>query len=89
MQESLVQHVLSRKVRPVHPGEIITDILLDRGLTPETYANGNFILQEILEGKSSMSVRFAEDLGKKFDINPQLLIDIQRKVDIWDSLSDS
>lgn len=88
MTDKLAQHILLRKVRPVHPEEMISDIILDGGLTPEIYANGNFILQEILEGKRPMSISFAEQLGKQFDISTELLMRIQRKVDIWDSKSD-
>ena len=82
---NVVNFTVSRKVRPIHPGEMVTDIFLDRGMTPEKYSKGNFILQEILEGKRPMCLSFAEELGKQFDISTQLLIDMQRKVNIWDS----
>lgn len=85
MADKLVQHVLSRKVRPAHPGEIIQDILEDRGITVDDYYRSCPILKEIIEGKRSMTYAFARELEDQFAVKTELLMNLQRKVDIWDS----
>jgi len=80
----LVKSVMFRKVRPIHPGEIIRDILEERNISIN-----NLYLNEILEGKRSITFLWAKEIEKELGISTQLLLNLQRKVDIWDSLYDN
>lgn len=83
---NFVNSVTKRKVKPLHPGSIVIDILEDRGISIEEFSRENSKLKEILEGKRPMSYRFAFEIELRLGISAQLLLNLQRKVDIWDSL---
>lgn len=85
MQDKLVQHVLSRKVRPAHPGDIIRDILDERDISIGDLYLYNLELDEILEGERPITHYWAIEMEDKLGISSQLLINLQRKVDIWNS----
>jgi plasmid maintenance system antidote protein VapI len=82
----LVKSIVSRKVRPVHPGEIIRDILDDRDISIGDIYLYNLELDEILEGDRPITYFWAKEMEKELGISTQLLLNLQRKVDIWDSL---
>lgn len=84
MTDKLVQHVLSRKVRPVHPGEIILDILEYRKDIVFDISK----YEEMLKGKRPITYEFAKEVENKLDLRADLLMVLQRKVDIWDSASE-
>ena len=81
----LVQSVISRKIRPIHPGEVATDILKDSGINIQSYSSLNYKLRETLEGKRPMTYTMAKDLQCRLKVSAELLMNLQRKVDIWDS----
>ena len=81
----LVQSVISRKVRPIHPGEVATDILKDSGINISGYAGFNYKLRETLECERPMTYTMAKDLQYVLKVSAELLMNLQRKVDIWDS----
>lgn len=85
---SFVNSVMKRKVKPLHPGSIVIDILEDRGISVNEFVKSNSKLREILEGKRPISYRFAFEIDLRLGISAQLLLNLQRKVDIWDSLSE-
>lgn len=82
MTYKLVQHVLSRKVRPAHPGEIILDILESR----KDIVFDVVKYEEMLKGDRPITYEFAKEVEDKLDLSSNLLMNLQRKVDIWDSL---
>ena len=84
MTYKLVQHVLSRKIRPAHPGEIILDILESR----QDIIFDISKYEEMLSGKRPVTYEFAKEVEDKLDLKADLLMNLQRKVDIWDSLTD-
>lgn len=77
---NLVGNIMQRKVKPLHPGSIVVDILEDRGIDKEEF------LKDILEGKRPIRFKFAFEIDLRLGIPTQLLLNLQRKVDIWDSL---
>jgi len=83
----LVKSVMSRKIRPVPPGEIIRDILDERDISIGDIYLYNLELDEILKGERSITYFWAKQIEKELGISTQLLLNLQRKVDIWDSLS--
>lgn len=54
---NLVDSVSKRKVKPLHPGSIVIDILEDRGVSQVEFCDGDYNLEldEILEGKRPVS----------------------------------
>ena len=79
------QSIISRKIRPIHPGEVVSDILDDLGINIRSYAGFNYKLKETLEGKRPMTYTMAKDLQCRLTVSAELLMSLQRKVDIWDS----
>ena len=85
---SFVSSVTQRKVKPLHPGSIVIDILEDRGISVENFSKNSSKLREILEGKRPITYVSAFEIDLRLGVSTQLLLDLQRKVDIWDSLSE-
>lgn len=81
---SFVNSVKQRKVKPLHPGSIVIDILEYRGISIEEFSRNNLKLREILEGKRPVSYKFAFEIDLRLGISAQLLLNLQREVDIWD-----
>lgn len=85
---SFVTNIMQRKVKPLHPGSIVIDILEDRGISVGEVFFYNFELEEILKGLRPMTYYWAVDIENRLGISAKLLLNLQRKVDIWDSLSE-
>jgi len=98
MKENMVSvsSILSRKIRPIHPGEIIRDLLEERDSCVGDLYLYNLELDEILEGDRPMTHYWAKNLESrlgsildiKLGVSSELLMRLQRKVDIWDSKED-
>ncbi|MEA5599626.1 HigA family addiction module antitoxin [Nostoc sp. UHCC 0252] len=78
-----------RLVRPIHPGEVIADILDDLDINTANFAENlgvsNQTIQEIINGQRSITVDIAIRLGKALGNGPRLWLNLQQKVDLWDS----
>ena len=81
----VVSFTVSRKIRPVHPGEVVSDILDDLGINIQSYSSLDYKLRETLEGKRPMTYAMAKNLQWMLKVSAELLMNLQRKVDIWDS----
>ena len=81
---------LERKVRPTHPGEVISDILEDLEITQTKFAEiigvSRRSVNEIIQGQRPITVDMAIRIGKALGNGPQLWLNLQQKVDIWDAL---
>jgi len=88
MSVNFVFNVMQRKIRPLHPGSIVIDILEDRGINIRDLYLYNLELDEILKGERPITYYWVKEIENKLGIPVQLLINLQRKVDIWDSLSE-
>lgn len=79
-----------RQVRPVHPGEVISDILEDLEITQTRFAEilgvSRRTVNEIVQGRRPITVDMAIRIGKALGNGPQLWLNLQRKVDVWDAL---
>ncbi|MEB3219762.1 MAG: HigA family addiction module antitoxin [Nostocales cyanobacterium 94392] len=79
-----------RLVRPIHPGEVIADILDDLDIDSTKFAEilgvSNQIVNEIINGQKPITVDIAIRLGKALGNGPRLWLNLQQKVDIWDAL---
>ncbi len=82
--------LLERKVRPTHPGEVIADILEDLEITQTKFAEvigvSRRSVNEIIQGRRPITVDMAIRIGKALGNGPQLWLNLQQKVDIWDAL---
>ncbi len=80
----------NRLVRPIHPGEVIADILDDLEINPNNFAEmlgvSNQTIQEIINGEKSITVDMAIRLGKALGNGPRLWLNLQQKIDVWDAL---
>lgn len=78
-----------REVRPVHPGEVISDILDDLGMTQTKFAEilgvSRRTVNEIVQGRRPITVDMAIRIGKALGNGPQLWLNLQQKVDVWDA----
>ncbi len=82
--------IYGRKVRPVHPGEVISDVLEDIEMTQTKFAEilgvSRRSVNEIVLGQRPITVDMAIRIGKALGNGPQLWLNLQQKVDIWDAV---
>jgi antitoxin HigA-1 len=86
-----IQEIIQgRKVRPVHPGEVISDVLEDIEMTQTRFAKilgvSRRSVNEIVLGQRPITVDMAIRIGKALGNGPQLWLNLQQKVDIWDAV---
>ena len=85
--ENIIQ---GRKVRPVHPGEVLADVLEDLEMTQTRFAEilgvSRRSVNEIVLGQRPITVDMAIRIGKALGNGPQLWLNLQQKVDIWDAV---
>ncbi|MEG4025972.1 HigA family addiction module antitoxin [Microcoleus sp. S13C4] len=86
-----IQNIIQgRKVRPVHPGKVISDVLEDIEMTQTTFAEilgvSRRSVNEIVLGQRPITVDMAIRIGKALGNGPQLWLNLQQKVDIWDAV---
>ena len=82
--------IQGRKVRPVHPGEVISDVLEDLEMTQTRFAEilgvSRRSVNQIILGQRPITVDMAIRIGKALGNGPQLWLNLQQKVDIWDAV---
>jgi antitoxin HigA-1 len=82
--------IQGRQTRPIHPGEVIADILEDLEITQTKFAEilgvSRRTVNEIVQGRRPVTVDMAIRMGKALGNGPQLWLNLQQKVDIWDAL---
>ena len=88
MQE-LQDTIKERKVRPVHPGEVLADVLEDIEISQTAFAEmlgvSRRTINEIVQGRRPVSVDMAIRIGQSLGNGPQLWLNLQQTVDIWDA----
>ena len=82
--------IQGRKVRPVHPGEVISDALEDLEITQTRFAEilgvSRRSVNQIVLGQRPITVDMAIRIGKALGNGPQLWLNLQQKIDIWDAV---
>jgi addiction module HigA family antidote len=80
---------VNRRIRPVHPGEALKEILPDSGLTQAELANLMHVsrrtVNQLLQQKRDVTVDTAMRLARVFNTTPQLWLNMQQAVGIWDA----
>ncbi|MBD2021236.1 HigA family addiction module antidote protein [Leptolyngbya sp. FACHB-36] len=88
--EELQKLIDGRQARPVHPGEALEDVLEDMGMTQTKFAEvlgvSRRTVNEIVQGRRPVTVDMAIRIGKALGNGPQLWLNLQQKVDIWDAI---
>lgn len=88
--KDLQNMIQGRKVRPVHPGEVLADVLEDIEMTQTRFAEilgvSRRSVNEIVLGQRPITVDMAIRIGKALGNGPQLWLNLQQKVDIWDAV---
>lgn len=83
---------LEKQARPVHPGEVIADLLDDLEMTTIDFARKLDVspdtVEAIIQGRLPVTVDMAIRLGKALGNGPQLWLNLQQKVDIWDTMEE-
>jgi antitoxin HigA-1 len=79
-----------RKVRPTHPGEMLReDFLPDYGLTVSGLARALGVsrqtINEVLRERRAVSPEMALRLSRLFGNTPELWLNAQRAVDLWEA----
>lgn len=87
---NLLESLKDRKIRPSHPGEIILDILEDVEISQTQFAKmlgvSRRTVNQIIQGHRPITVDMAIRIGKALGNGPELWLNLQQKVDIWDAL---
>jgi antitoxin HigA-1 len=90
MAKDINQLIKGRQVRPMHPGEILDDILVDLEVTQTQFAAALGVsrrtVNEIIQGHRAITVDTAIRISKALDSEPQLWLNLQQKVDLWDAI---
>ena len=78
------------KRRPTHPGEVLReDFLPDYGLTvvglAEALGVSRQTVNELLRERRAVSTEMALRLSRLFGNSPELWLNLQRAVDLWDA----
>jgi addiction module HigA family antidote len=80
----------NRKRRPSHPGAILEDILPDANLSQTELARligvSRRTVNEIINERRPVTVDMAHRLAIVFKTTPELWLNLQWDVDVWDAL---
>ncbi|WP_199248607.1 HigA family addiction module antitoxin [[Phormidium] sp. ETS-05] len=89
--QNLENIVNNRLKRPAHPGEVLADILDDLQITEAEFAKALNVsaetVNEIIDGKKAITIDLAIRLGKALGNGPQIWLNLQQKIDIWDAMT--
>jgi addiction module HigA family antidote len=83
---------VEKQVRSVYHGKVIADLLEDLEMTTIDFAKKLDVSAETVEGivqdRIPVTVDMAIRLGKGLGNGPQLWLNLQQKVDIWDTMQE-
>ncbi|HXG66839.1 MAG TPA: HigA family addiction module antitoxin [Blastocatellia bacterium] len=88
METAMLNH---RKRRPTHPGEVLReDVLPAAGINQTQLARmlrvSRRTVNEIVQEKRGVSADMAHRLARVFTTTPDVWLNMQKAVDIWDAL---
>jgi len=90
MMNHLQNLMQDRPARPVPPGEVISDILDELGMTTASFAKildvPHQTVSKIIQGREPITVDMAIRLGKALGNGPQLWLNLQQKIEVWETL---
>jgi addiction module HigA family antidote len=85
-----IPNTRERTVRPIHPGEILReDLMPDYNLTvaglAESLGVSRQTVNELLRERRALSPEMALRLSQLFGNSPELWLNAQRSLDLWDA----
>jgi addiction module HigA family antidote len=79
-------HTKEKRLAPIHPGEVLQDLLHEAGLTPNVVALALRVppsrLARILKGQGGITGDTALRLGRYFGTSAQMWMNLQSKYDL-------
>jgi len=94
----MVEQIIQRKVRPTHPGAILRNMLADldadgsdqfASMTQKELANrlgvSSRAVSELIQERRAMSADMAIRLSRVFKTTPDIWMNLQKAVDLWDA----
>lgn len=79
--------ILSRALKPSHPGELIFRLLVENKVSKRAASGALGIsrtqLYNLLDGKAGVSPDMAVRLGKFFGNGPDIWLRLQNRFDLW------
>jgi len=85
-----VKRLKQRKRRPSTPGDVLADILETNAITQTELARrlkvSRRTISQIIHGRRPMDVDMAVRLGTVLGNGPELWLNLQQAVDLWDAL---
>lgn len=80
------------KRRPSHPGAVLRDLLPETGLTQSELALrlgiSPRVLSDLLRERRAVGTDLALRLARAFNTTPEVWLNLQRKLDIWQALQE-
>ena len=87
---NLLETAKDRKRRPNHPGQVVLDILEELEMSQTQFAKilgvSRRTVNQIIQGRRPITVDMAIRIGKAFGNGPELWLNLQQNVDVWDAL---
>ena len=94
----MAEQFIQRKVRPTHPGAILRNMLADlaadgsdqfASMTQKELANrlgvSSRAVSELIQERRAMSADMAIRLSRVFKTTPDIWMNLQKAVDLWDA----
>ncbi|NEQ69562.1 MAG: HigA family addiction module antidote protein [Symploca sp. SIO1B1] len=89
MVNKVHNQIQDRLARPIHPGEVIADMLEDLEINQTQFAEilgvSNELVNEIIQGKQPITVDLAIRIGKALGNGHRLWLNLQQKIDVWEA----
>lgn len=89
-QTEIIEALQKAERPPVHPGQVVSSIMTENGLTQEALAAGLGVSRQtvnrMINGQTSITPVMANRLGLFFGNGARLWILLQQKVDLWETL---
>lgn len=88
--KEVIEQLTTRTRRPSTPGDAVAQLIEEKGIKQGELAVrlgvGRQSVNALLCGRRSLTPDMAHRLGKFFGNGPALWLNMQRKVDLWDTL---
>lgn len=85
-----IEQLKKLQQRPATAGELLADLAECNNLTQGELAQrlgvGRQTINELIRGKRALTTDMAHRLGRLFGNGPELWLNLQKQVDLWDAL---
>ncbi len=89
-EQERIEQLRKMQHRPSTPGDVLADIIDEIGMTQSELARrlgvSRHIVSELLKGKRAVTPDMAHRLGRLMGNGPNLWLNLQKQVDLWDAL---